>query len=458
LDGGVECRLSVERRKTSLHRMGVMALPIIDDRRRSSARAARTAQAAVTGLRTPVAALGVLVGSCLFGCQAPGKGSGADAARVINERHARLFGDAELPRRIGVVENVGLQVPLVSPDGRQMLYLRTDQDYLSPMTLLGSPNAQRTPPDGSLSIWIRPLEGAALGRRLSQQRWAHSPVWSDTGEAVAYVANEPPESWIVHVDLRTGQETLLGRPGMLNCLPRFDGNDQTLLFCAGEEAAGPSGVYRQAVGDAEPTALSPPGADCLFPVMSDGRENVLCAEVSGEHLNWVKCGPDGIATLASQCSLSARPAVLQTWAGVASPLSPDRDGVLFYDAARDRVCVLHVAERIVRQHRRGSIAACWLDEQTIALAIPDGAFVVNTTTGMSVSLFNGQWVPCRYVAATRRLVLLGRDTSRRFAIWEVTFKPLAKPEETETSPVRRDELFAQSRPERHAMARATEPK
>jgi hypothetical protein len=376
--------------------------------------------------------------------------------RATNERHARLFGDTDLPRRIGAVENVGLQIPRVSPNGRQMLYLQTDQDYLSPLTLLGSPDPQHTPPEGSLSIWLRPVEGAALGQRLSPQRWAHSPVWSDTGDAVAYVVNEPPESYIVHVDLSTGRQTLLGRPGMLNCLPRFDGNDQTLLFCAGEEAAGPFRVYQQAVGDAEPTALTPAGADCLFPVMSDGRGSVLCAQVSGEHLNWVKSGPGGIATLASQCGLSARPGVLQTWAGVASPLSPGRDGVLFYDLARDRVCVLHVAERVVRRHRPGSIAACWLDNETIALAIPDGAFVVNTTTGMSISLFNGQWLPSRYVPATRRLILLGHDTPRRFAIWEVVFKTRMGPEDAERSPVRHGELFAQSRPERGATRR-TEP-
>jgi hypothetical protein len=110
--------------------------------------------------------------------------------RATNERHARLFGDTDLPRRIGAVENVGLQIPRVSPNGRQMLYLQTDQDYLSPLTLLGSPDPQHTPPEGSLSVWLRPVEGAALGRRFSPQRWAHSPVWSDTGDAVAYVVNE----------------------------------------------------------------------------------------------------------------------------------------------------------------------------------------------------------------------------------------------------------------------------
>lgn len=361
----------------------------------------------------------------LAGCRSPGGASAGDAARAINERHVRLFGDAELPRKLGTVENVGLQIPTLSPDGDKLLYLRTDQDYLAPMTLLGSPAPEHTPSEGTLSIWLRPVEGAATGRRLSPQRWAHSPVWSDSGRAIAYVVNEPPTSFIVHLDLDSGQESTLGVPGAINCLPRLDGNDQAVLFCASETVEGPFRVYRQAVGDAEPTPLTPAGSDCLFPALSDGVAGVLCAQVEAGHLNWVKCGPRGIREVAPQWSRSARPDLLQTWAGIASPLSPGRDAVLFYDLVHDRVCVLHVAERIVRRHRRGSIAACWVGNEAVALATSDGVFVVNTTTGVSVPVFNGQWIPSRFVPTTNRLVLLGYETPRRFAVWEVVFRPRA---------------------------------
>jgi len=170
-------------------------------------------------------------------------------------------------------------------------------------------------------------------------------------------------------------------------------------------------------------ALTPPGADCIFPVLSDGVAGVLCAQIEGEHLNWVKCGLRGIVEVAPQWGRSAHPQLLQTWAGIAAPLSPSRGAVLFYDLVRDRVCVLHVAERTVRRHRPGSIAACWVDDDAIALATPDGVFVVNTATGMSVSVFNGQWIPGRFLPATNRLLLLGHDTPHRFAIWNVAFKP-----------------------------------
>ena len=368
-------------------------------------------------------ACGLTLSAGLLGCQAPGSASPADCNQAISARHMQRFGNADLPRRIGTVENVGLQLPAVSPDGHQLLYLRTDQDALSPLTLLGAADPQATPPSGTLEVWIRPIDGATAGRCLSTERWAHSATWSPTGGAVAYVACEPPESYIVHVDLQTGRTTRLGVPGSINCLPSFDGGDGTLLFCVGTSSAGPFRVFRQSVGDAHPEALSPDGADCVLPVASDGGGAVLCAQVEGQHLNWVRSSTAGQTVVAPEWGASARPDLLQVWAGIAAPLSPDRRAVLYYDTTRERISILHVPDRLVRWHRRGSIAACWIDNETIALATPDGAFVVNTGTGASVSLFSGQWIPVRYVPAEQRLILLGQDTRRRFAIWQVDFNP-----------------------------------
>jgi hypothetical protein len=314
-----------------------------------------------------------------------------------------------------------------------MLYLRTDQSRLMPMTLFGSPDPRDTPADGSLSIWIRPTAGAMPGQPLSNWRWAHSPVWSESGKAVACVVSEPSGSHLVHLDLATKQETALGVPGEVNCMPRFDGNDHTLLFCAGRAATGPMRIYRQRLGEPQPTPLSPDGVDCLCPVMSRGNA-VLCARVEGEHLSWAWCTADGTNVLATQWGLSGRLELLQIWAGIASPVSSDRDSVLFYDIAQDRVCVLQVSERTLRRHRTGGIAACWLDGKTLALATPGGAFVTEAKTGISKSLFNGQWIPCRYVPSLQRLILLGQQGAGRFAIWEVVGKSSREPGKTTQHP------------------------
>jgi len=357
----------------------------------------------------------------LAGCQNPHQPSPIDTIQSSNENHVRFFGDFDLPRKIGMVENIGLQIPAISPDGSQILYLRTTGDTLSPMTLLGSPEPKDTPPQGILSIWLRPTEGSALGRRISTQRWAHSPVWSDSGKAIVYVANIPPASSVIHMDLTTGQQTVLGLAGAINCIPRFDNDDHTVLFCAAAKRDEPFRVYRQAVGQSKPTPLTPEGMDCLFPLLGD-KNGVLCARVEGDHLNWTRVESGGVKDIIQNCGLGQRPEILQTLAGITYPVSPDRQNFLFYDSAHNRICIYHQAHRLFRRHHPDSIAVCWLTNDAVALATNDRAFAVNTQTGMSLQLFNGLWIPCRYVPMTRTLFLLGKESSNRLAVVEVKFK------------------------------------
>jgi hypothetical protein len=322
------------------------------------------------------------------------------------------------------VENVGVQIPSISPSGKYILYLRTDRDYLSPMTLFGSAAQEDTPTEGTCSIWLRPLNGTTAGQRLSSQRWAHSPVWSNTSRCVAYVANEPPFSFIVHKDLASGAETRLGVANAINCLPRFDGDDRTVLFCAGAKPEGPFRIYRQIIGKSEPQALTPKGPDCLFPLTSNEKGKVLGARVEADHLNWIMGSPKGIDNIVTKCSTGQRPAILQTWAGITSPLSPDRKNFMFYDSVRERISVCHVNDRRLRRHRQGSIAGCWVNNDNIALAIPNGLFIVETSSGISANLMNGPWIPCRFIPQEQKLIVLGGEKKkpRHFSIWEIVFK------------------------------------
>ncbi len=355
-------------------------------------------------------------------CQPTGPASSASAPETAGDEHLKPFGDFDLPRKIGSVDNVGLQIPVISPDGEQLLYLRSDSDGLSLMTLLGSPDPLHTPPEGELAIWQRPVAGSMTGRRISPERWAHSPVWSDTGQALVYVVNEPPGSFIVHLELATGHRTRLGLPGAINCLPRFGPDDDTLIFCGGPTSAN-FRVFRQHVDEPEPVALTPPGAGYFLPLTTSAANQVWCARADGPELTWIAGRLENAQDLVPRWGTADRPDLLQTWAGIAAPLSPDGRSFLFYDAARNRITAYHAADQRVVRHRLGSIAACWLGPEAIALATADGVFLVDTRSGLSPGLFNGSWIPCRYVPRTGRLLLLGRERATRFSIVEVLFRP-----------------------------------
>ncbi|MBI4580673.1 MAG: hypothetical protein HY718_13275 [Planctomycetes bacterium] len=349
----------------------------------------------------------------------------ADPLTVGMEEHRRRFGEFELPRKVGSVVNIGVQLPTISPDGTQMLYLRSDLDVVSPMTLLGSGDPIDTPAEGTLSICLRPVAGTSPGQRITRERWAHSPMWSPAGRFMVYVAAEAGGTSIVRLDPASGGRDVLVDNDGVNCLPTFDGDDGTLLYCHGQTAWGPFEVRRQRVAEGRPVALTPRGMDCLLPVLSDGGRQVICGRVDGGRVDWALCTRESTTPILPRFSPAQRPVPLQAWAGISVPVSPDRRGFLFYDMSQDRVAVCHWADRAVRRHRSGSIAACWLANDAIALATADALFAVNVNSGVSISLLTGSWIPLRYVASTSKLYLLAKDgtSATRLAVYELAFRP-----------------------------------
>jgi len=368
--------------------------------------------------RWMLVAAAVVIGAC----QSAPKSDMALSLQEINEAHVRAFGDYDLPRRIGAIENIGLQLPTISPDGRQVLYLRSDVAELSPMTLLASPDARDTPAEGTLSIWLRSTAGAGGGRRVSSERWAHSPIWSPSGNALIYVANTPPTSAIVHLDLSTQTKTVLGVPGWINCLARFDGHDQTVLFCAAKAADAPFRIYRQSIGRGAPTAVTTEGVSCMLALMSAGPDAVVAAQAIGEAWSWVVADGASQQELIRSHRIGQRGDIPTMLAGIDAPVSPGGRSFMYYESLSNQVCVYDLARKTLRRHRPGSIAACWLTDDAIALANDQATFVVSTSTGLSLQVLNGPWIPRRYVPGSRRLILLGRDTPQYLSIVVVDFK------------------------------------
>ncbi len=362
----------------------------------------------------------------LVGCQSAATQTPIDRITEINECHVNTYGNFDLPRKIGSVENIGLQLPAISPDGETMLYLRSDRTDFSRMTLLGSSKPEDTPVEGTLTIWIRPVSGNVTGKPFSTERWAHSPVWSRNGKAVAYVINELAGSMIVYKNLADGTQCILGRKNAFNCLPRFGDDDQTILFCAAEQLTGPFRIFRQRIDENQPTVMSPEGLNCLLPVLQKSNGDVVCAVADGEQIKWMSVNVQGTTDINVTGGSSNKSSILQTWAGIGEPVSPSWNAFIFYDEFQNRICVYHFSERKVRKHRSESIAACWLDDQAIAIATSDRVFLVSTQTGMSLELFNGLWIPSRYLPIQKKLFLLGRENSRRFSIVEVQFRERIK--------------------------------
>lgn len=370
------------------------------------------------------------------GCHQPTKPPQSESPYARAEDHQLRWGQFS-PKKLGTVANIGLQLPAVSPDGQYMLYLRGQAPFLSPMSLLGSPDLRHTPAEGTLSVWLRPTEGTGFGQQVSTERYAHSPTWSSTGRAAVYVVNDPPLSYLVHVNMADGSHTRMGLPGAINCQPRFAGDDTTLLFCAGP-TVGELAVYRQAVGG-DPERLTPQQGPFYFPLIADGRQ-VVCGQIAGDTLQLAQADTAGSTPLFEQVHSAALPSLPTFLAGIGDPLSPDGQFILFYNDLRSRVGVGRLKSGRVFYHRSGSMAACWLDGENIALVTTDYLFAIQADTGISLTLMNGAWLPRRYVERERRLILLGRDEKARdrLTVWELVFDPPGRTVEHNTRIIERD--------------------
>jgi hypothetical protein len=362
------------------------------------------------------------------GCEATPTAT-QDGFIAAQDAHRGAFSDFDLPRKIGAVENLGLQLPSVSPDGTRLAYLRSDQETVSPMTVLASAAPEDTPPTGLLSVWVRGLEGSALGARVSRGRWCHSAVWSPDGSNIVYVSNEPNGSsigiaWISTANLDATSDDSndwLGVPERVNILPRFARDGQSVIFCSADASNSTFRVCRQRPGEA-PVAISPAGQDCVLPALLRDDGWVVCGQIEGGQLNWVQARPERVVQIAADSGSNA--GLLQTWAGIGEPLAPDGSGLLYYDPRQNRIAVLDIHAGLVRLHRPGSIAACWMTPRAIALATPDNLFCVDVHTGVSIPLMSGAWIPARYLAHENRLVLFGKEGSAsRLSIFSMNFRP-----------------------------------
>jgi hypothetical protein len=241
------------------------------------------------------------------------------------------------------------------------------------------------------------------------------------------VVNAPPGSRIVHRDLATGRETSLGVPDAVNCLPRFDGDDRSLLFCSGASAAGPLRIFRQRIEEGPAVVLTPDGQHCVLPIRSEADGTVVCARMDGYSLHWARAGLTGTTDLSGAIGDSDGPGLLALWAGITEPISPDRTRFLFYETAADRITTCDAVSKRLAQHRTGSVAACWIDNDSIALATSGGLFVVDAFSGVSLSLMSGAWVPARFAPESRTLIVLGKgQASSKLSIYTLAFEPPEK--------------------------------
>lgn len=335
------------------------------------------------------------------------------------EKTRQRFANA-WPKRVGSVENNGLELPRCSPDGRWLAYLHIEGPPPPPQIRLAGPRS--TPAEGSLQLWLKPVAGDDPGRRMSEERWVHSAAWSPDGQSLVYVVNDPDGASRLVLHPIAGQPTSIGVAGRRNCIPSFAPDGKSILFCVSPVEEARFELHRADLPGGRPASLGDRPIFGQHPRMTPDGQAVYYFEAgqSGLQLWRHRVRGGGGDLLLDGCGPPDPLASFHALECVVDPMNSDGSFCLF-DATAGRIVGVSSDGRSSRGHRENTVAACWIEPSLFVLATEQDLFLTSAASGLSHTLLNGSWLPVRYRPADQTLILLGRATNERFAVWQLVF-------------------------------------
>jgi hypothetical protein len=343
----------------------------------------------------------------LAGCGAP-KESGPLAEGKFTPAQASRVRVSVQP--LGDVPNSGLLLPVVSPDGRRIAYLKyagSDRPELDSLfTGRGI--------DG-LSLHVETLGAGQDAARLVAPSRAGWPAWSADGERLFFVSyDDSSRASICVYSVREGAVVRRTSPGKRSAaMPAVSPNGRRVAFVA--PGAGEMD-FRAHVLDPDsgavetcPASISP----CLHAWCQwDGDESVVFVEASKDgawlvHWSPGQTPPVRLAPLNVSGSLMG---VFQACAAVASPLAPGGGSFAYYDSPTDRIVIVKLADGARTELPQGTRAGCWLDGRRFAAASSTQLSLV-APDAPSALLMRGQWLPRGSGAEAGELVACARGAN-----------------------------------------------
>jgi dipeptidyl aminopeptidase/acylaminoacyl peptidase len=323
-------------------------------------------------------------------------------------------------QKIGGVEKHWLELPRASPDGESLLYLRSQDQAPDRRTLLVEKDA--TPPDGELQIWLRPTAGADPGQRISEEEWVHSARWSPDGSSIVYAANGRDGSSRMVWRSLNGDVRMFGAPKQRNCSPTFSGNGSEIVWSASPIEEDRFSLFRADISEPDSTPISTQILG-LHPVGAEDGSGVFYLSLASDRAQLWRSDETSrsFLLLVEDCGPANPIALLNSLASVPQPVGPDGSFCLF-DTRRERILTVSPDGSIIQRHREGTFAACWIEAGLIVIATENDLFLTDTTSGMSLTLLNGSWLPIHYDRDGRRLLLLGRSSEARFSVYRLEFE------------------------------------
>jgi hypothetical protein len=321
-------------------------------------------------------------------------------------------------QELGEIPNSGLLLPAVSPDGRWIAYLAVDEGHeeIDPSAVLSGSGLEH------VAVRVRRTDERAAADIVVSASNSAWPTWSPNGQDLLFAAYGSAEGCrlVVH-NVETGA-TREVRAGLARVtMPAFSASGRKVAVVGSTSR---STVDQLFVVDLETqiveTVPSPPELLVSWPCwVDDDRLIFVAANPAGAaHLYQWNIGQAQPYLL---CRLNDRwgaEETVPTLMSLGSPLSPDGRQWAFYDAVADRVALVDLDTRGMRELKPQTRAGCWLDASHFLVGTDEALWLYGVRDNRYQRMIRGAWLPrAAFNSGGAGVILCGRaDDPRKFTL------------------------------------------
>lgn len=359
----------------------------------------------------PVIGLCVLVLLLSCGCflqpKSPSSSQIQDPWTTSQSSHVQLQSQT-----LGTLPNSGLQLPVVSPDGKWIAFL--DFQGESPPSPSSLFTGQGLEP---VSLYIQSAQANAEPRILAESNIAW-PSWSANSKKLLFISySDSGQCELAIHDILTSTTRRLSIGGSTIIMPSLSPSGQHVAVVAFDSQSHRARLHvvNLSTGNIEyscPAESS--GAGQLQPQWTPDGQIIFVLNAEGQsHLVQWRPGESRLQRLAKIQMRATESGIYQAFAGLGRPLSPDGSRFAYYDTTEDRIVLLNLAEDQRIELPVGTRAGCWFDSGRFVAADQKKIRLFSVRGTMPALLMHGQGLPRGANAASKELLLCNRAAGGR---------------------------------------------
>jgi len=308
---------------------------------------------------------------------------------------------------LATVSNSGLELPVVSPDGRYVACLDVrvgSHSAVTPASLMRG--------EGLAAVSLKLLDTTTGRSRTVATGGACWPSWTAAGKLLYVSYDGSGSAMLVLYDPATGdaERKSTGLAKVIMAAPSPDGRMVAMVALPQ-----PGKAIIRLLTWRTATLLPGPAADGadwqLRPIWLSGQELAYVQRRGDKSslMRWQFAAgrPCRVATISTPADLVDAG---QSFAGIVSPRSPDGRFLAYYDAGADAICLVDLTTGRSRKLEEHSRAGCWAGPRAFAECTGRGVMLMRPDGGARNTLMDGTWLACWGAADGGQILCLSRGS------------------------------------------------